>query len=317
MNESIQNFKNARMRNRSSKASSHHNREYSSKKLNSSSSDQENHSFREPITHFSYLQNKPGRQDSFQSRPSSKIENSDSFVEGIDISPPNPRENEKEKTASFSINCTGITDHLENSDTSKEIQELFKEISELKNEQKGLEHHVEELEYRISKNLRDMHEPLIKADFSNIISRIGGLQEKFSNRTKSNLSTEKLTDLFEKISNLENEAERIKRENIEVETLYHQSLNEIYDKIEKLKVENKALTDVILSSSASASPKHSVSREFRKKLNSDSPERNIMYREISLKKVIEEEQEENSAMAELFREKELNERDDENRERIG
>ena len=121
-----------------------------------------------------------------------------------------------------------------------------------------------------------MHEPLIKADFSNIISRIGGLQEKFSNRTKSNLSTEKLTDLFEKISNLENEAERIKRENIEVETLYHQSLNEIYDKIEELKVENKALTDVILSSSASASPKHSVSREFRKKLNSDSPERNIM-----------------------------------------
>ena len=154
-----------------------------------------------------------------------------------------------------------------------------------------------------------MHEPLIKADFSNIISRIGGLQEKFSNRTKYNLSTENLTDLFEKISNLENEAERIKRENIEVETLYHQSLNEIYDKIEKLKVENKALTDIILSSSASTSPKHSVSREFRQKINSDSPERNIMYREISLKKVVEEEQEENSAMAELFREKELFERE--------
>jgi BMFP domain-containing protein YqiC len=60
--------------------------------------------------------------------------------------------------------------------------------------------------------------------------------------------------LFGKLSKLESEAENIRRENTEVENLYHESLNEIYNKIDKLKKENKTLTDIILSNSSN-SPK--------------------------------------------------------------
>lgn len=302
LNESIQNFKIARSRNRSAKPSpgSYH-KEISSRKLNSSSSDQENHSFRDPQRHFL----PPSMQkDLYQSSHSNYFNNSDSFVKilnGDSIteshSPSKFGQIEAEKTASFTL------DHTESAHFSQEMAELFKEISELKNDQKGLEIHIGELENRISKNLRDMHEPLMTTDFSNIISRIGGLQEKFSNRGKSNFTTEKLSSLFEKISNLEQEAEKIKKENNEVENLYHQSLNEIYEKIEKLKGENKALTEIILSSSPS--PKHS---EIRRKISSESPERNVMYTEISLKKVIEEEKDDHT-LDELLGEKQLLERE--------
>ena len=79
--------------------------------------------------------------------------------------------------------------------------------------------------------------------------------------------------------------------------MYHQTLNEIYDKIERLKSENKALTDFILSSPTS--PKHLDNKEYRQKLRSEN---SVLHSEISLKKVIEEDDDEANR---LFLEKEV------------
>lgn len=148
---------------------------------------------------------------------------------------------------------------IQSSKDSEELEKLFQEINYLKQDQKSLESQVQVLETKILKNLNTLNEPLSQTDFYDIIDRITQLQSKFTNRNKSSLATEKLSVLFQKLSNLEAEAEGIKRENTEVENLYHESLNEIYEKIDKLKRENKNLTDLILSNNSS-SP--SQSRKF-------------------------------------------------------
>ena len=276
--------------------------------MNSSSSEQENCSIKDAFrisnnqkpqvlhkkNNGSNQSVKIGTADSFV-----KILTADSFIESPQHINSNFIQEECERTASFTLDQSEVTQY------NQEIIELYQEISELKNDQKNLENQIGYLELKISSNLKDMHQSLTKSDFSSIITRIGGLQEKFSNRSKPNLSTEKLSDLFEKISNLEFEAERIKRENTEVETLYHQSLNEIYEKIEKLKVENKALTDIILSSPIATSPKHSLQREIKKKMNLDNSEKKCMHAEISLKKVIEEDKQDQELLTDIYNEKEL------------
>ena len=299
LNESIQNFKSNRARNRSSKPSPHHLKENSLRKLNSFSSDTENQSAKGPQRYFSSSKNK-GCKDVLSSSQSSKFGNSDIQEKILSNKIPDcitslspirqPWENNERKPNFLSENQK-VTEYKD------EISELFKQISDLRTEQTSLESQVSVLESKISQNLKDIHEPLRQTDFSNIINRIGGLQDKFSNRGKTSNSTEKISDLFEKISKLEFEAERIKKENNEVESLYHQTLNEIYDKIERLKSENKALTDFILSSPTS--PKHLDNKEYRQKLRSEN---SVLHSEISLKKVIEEDDDEANR---LFLEKEV------------
>ncbi|OMJ85569.1 hypothetical protein SteCoe_13116 [Stentor coeruleus] len=312
LNESIQNFKISRARNRSGKPSpSHTQKDFSSKKLNSSSSETENFVSR-PVNTSAYKHRSREQIDSYQS---SKLGNSDSFArmlagdtylegtggianEGVSRNIERLDPEDAERTASF------VLDNFDSGTHNQELQELFAEISELKKTQKSLENQVTDLEDQISKNLKTINEPLKQSDMSSIMSRIGGLQEKFSNRNKPAYSTEKLSDLFEKISKLEMEAERIKRENNEVESLYHQSLNEIYQKIEKLKAENKSLTDIILSSSVSSSPKHKDNKGFQSKIKENTErqvEKNPIHEEILLKKVIEEDIE---GLEELYKEKE-------------
>ncbi|OMJ81748.1 hypothetical protein SteCoe_17744 [Stentor coeruleus] len=323
LNESIQNFKITRARNRSGKPSpSHTQKDFSAKKINSSSSETENFASR-PANTSAY---KHRSREQIDSSHSSKLGNSDSFArmfagdtylegtgglinEGISRNIERLDPEDAERTASF------VLDNIDSGTHSQELQELFAEISELKKTQKSLENQVTDLEDQISKSLKTTSEPLKQSDMSSIMSRIGGLQEKFSNRNKSAYSTEKLSDLFEKISKLEMEAERIKRENNEVESLYHQSLNEIYQKIEKLKAENKSLTDIILSSSVSSSPKHIDNKSFQSKIK-EKPERQIeqtpYHEEISLKKVIEEDIE---GLEELYKEREALEIERENIEK--
>lgn len=243
LNESIQNFKVTRSRNRSKPSPNPRSRENSYQKLNSSSESDKNLQLSYNNSSQKPVQTRPPnsssskahyRQDSF-----TKILESDSFVEY--------KTPEKfdfhQKTAEFNL-----------SPEDQDVKSLFEEIESLKKDQKSLESQVTILESKICENLKDLHEPLKQSDFSDIINRITGLQGKFANRNKTALSTEKLSDLFEKISNLESEAESIRKENSEVENLYNQSLNEIYEKIEKLKTENKTLTDIILSNSSN-SPK--------------------------------------------------------------
>lgn len=243
LNESIQNFRVTRARNRSKPSPNARSRENSYNKLNSSSESEKNvhvsclNSSQKPVyakPPSTISAKKHERQDSF-----SRILDSDSFIEY--------KSPEKSfipvKTAEFN-----------ESSEDPDLKLLFQEIESLKRDQKSLETQVSILENKICENLKDLHEPLKQSDFSEIINRITGLQGKFANRGKSNLGTEKLSDLFEKISNLECEAESIRKENSEVENLYNKSLNEIYQKIDKLKGENKTLTDIILSN-GSNSPK--------------------------------------------------------------
>ena len=316
LNESIQNFKNLRSRNRSSRPSpTYYQRDYSSRKLNTSSSEQESRSlkneFRMPNTQKSQIfqrENPEFSQKAANNTKESSIKaiSSDSLIKSeVKSSKPRLIQEEYEANASFTLDQFEIPKH------NQEIIDIFQEIAELKNGQQTLENQIKDLESKISENLNDMQQALTKSDFSSIITRIGSLQDKFANRSKLGLSTEKLSDLFEKISNLEFEAERIKRENTEVETLYHQSLNEIYEKIEKLKGENKALTDIILSSPASTSPKHSFQRGISKKNTSENLEKNLMSAEISLKKIIEEEKQEKNLLNEIYNEKEFLENEQE------
>ena len=148
------------------------------------------------------------------------------------------------------IDCKSPGNAVPASKDAEELESLFQEINHLKQDQKSLESQVQVLELKVHENLKSLHRPLKQPELKDIVERISSLQSKFSNRDKSPLIPNKLSDLFEKLSKLEADAESIKKENTEVENLYHESLNEIYRKIDKLKKENKALTDVILANSS-------------------------------------------------------------------
>jgi hypothetical protein len=302
LNESIQNFKITRARNKSSRPSPGGlNKNSSQKKLNSSYNNLENNSHKEP----SRPTSNQGIRSSIKTannKESSKLINlkfhykygSGESLYDPEVARPMSPEN-YEKTASFVIEKSDSPD--------PEISELLKEITELKEGQKSLETQVLALESKLLQSFKDPEQPR-QIDFSTIMNRIGGLQEKFSNRSKTPFSTEKISDLFEKINRLELEAERIKRENNEVESLYHQSLNEIYEKIEKLKSENKALTEIILASSVGTSPKHFENKEFNRKISYGSPQKEPLYTEVSLKRAFSEEKNDDYT-EQLYKQKEI------------